>query len=313
MLKVNRYLQNLRDLGYLVLTDTVLLEGAEQYFDQICTAELGYSLSTPPADGRLPLITMPLEKNRWFLEWLGSNGLANSINAIFPNSEFYFWGSDFSTFAGSSSWHRDVATRFPIYKCLIYLEGSYGEEQSFHLIPGSNHVGDDFSKRIAQRFGWPKAGGYDNQGFVNTINIQASVGTSTVPSHKINICRGDVIIFDQRVWHTVFSKNRRRLITLSFLPREEVGSSYWSGDIAFDIQKYIDHILEARTAARFLEKSRLQSYRSSHRDFGLEQTWIAPYLLFDQYSENWFEERERCLFSGQDAESTAWSYLNVTG
>jgi hypothetical protein len=305
-------LENLRDLGYLVLTDAVLLEGAEQYFDQICVAELGYSLSAPPADGRLPLLTMPLEKNGWLLKWLGSNGLERVINDIFPKNYFHYWGSDFSTFAGSSSWHRDVATRFPIYKCLIYLEGSYGEEQSFHLIPGSNHVGDNFAKRIAQRFGWPKEGGYDKHGFVNTINLQASVGTSTIPSHKITISRGDIIVFDQRVWHTVFSRNRRRLITLSFLPGKDVGNLHWSGDPEFDAQTYIDHILETRTAARFIEKSRLQSYRSSHQGLGLEQTWISPYLLFDQYSENWFEEQEKRLFSSQGAETTAWSYLNAT-
>lgn len=308
---MNILLENLRDLGYLVLTEAVSLDGAEKYFDQICEAELGYSVSNPSDDGRLPLITMPLERYKWFSEWLGANGLANGINKIFPVREFHYWGSDFSSFNGSSSWHRDVATRFPLYKCLIYLEGSYGEEQSFHLIPGSNYIADDFAKRLAKRFGWPDSPGFNKNGFINSINLNSSVGKLSIPSHKITIARGDVIIFDQRVWHTVTSKNRRRLITLSFFPGEDVADLFWSGDVAFDKATYIDHILGARTAARFLEKKRLDRYTSSHQGMDLDQTWISPYLFFDRYDENWFEEQESLLFSGHNAESLAWSYLNV--
>lgn len=164
------------------------------------------------------------------MKLLLEKGLFDVPKQILGDSVQY-WGSDGSLFAYGSLWHRDTATLARRLKMNIYLNSGTERTGAFRIIPGSQHVGDEFSNHLSLACSWPKAsyyGGMSETGYLpQTLSPKLNFfsreikkySQPDVPHQIVEFNMGDVMIFDDRALHCVYRPlfpKVRRLITLLF-------------------------------------------------------------------------------------------------
>ncbi|GDX82829.1 hypothetical protein LBMAG42_46400 [Deltaproteobacteria bacterium] len=95
-------------------------------------------------------------------------------------------------YQGSSQWHRDSDGAWPSIGFAAYLEPLRGPTGALRVIPGS-HVGE-FAASVARYIGvTPSAASHDGEARVERV-----------PARAIDSDPGDVIAFDERLFHASF-------------------------------------------------------------------------------------------------------------
>lgn len=221
-------------------------------------------------------------------EKLSEKILTNSFKEIIYkilSENFYYWGSDLSTFTRSSDWHRDCYTKFPIYKALIYLDGSYGDDQTFLCIPGTHHVKDNYANRIGKSGRWPYGSGFELNYLQGIYDYKKDLYQPTLPSQQIKIQRGDIIIFDQRMFHAVIanSEKKRRLIAISVIPNFKTAMEV-SYELPETEDEYKQLLHEARCAFFSVDKNRVPA-PMSQKDYIKVPSFIREKMLWADKDE----------------------------
>lgn len=172
------------------------------------------------ADNQREMIKLFVEKDLFSIP---DKLLGNSVQ---------YWGSDGSLFAYGSLWHRDTATLARRMKMNIYLNSGSKNFGAFRLIPGSQNIGDEFSNNLSLACAWPGAapyGGMSETGFLPRTRsprrrLLNGFGNTNVreeiPHHIVEFKKGDILLFDDRIIHSVYRPHIpkiRRLITLLFV------------------------------------------------------------------------------------------------
>jgi ectoine hydroxylase-related dioxygenase (phytanoyl-CoA dioxygenase family) len=159
----------------------------------------------------------------------------------FAGDDFLYLGSDGSHFITTSfPWHRDWFTKMPVLKFNFYFNPLPFVGGKFMVIPGSNYTEDSYARFLQKSIAWPMQnkipGGMSENEFLPVLrNPRRSVGDSIkawikdvlglqkdmpqVPHVSLNVSKGDVIIFDQRMIHCVaptWPQFSRRLLTMLF-------------------------------------------------------------------------------------------------
>lgn len=292
---MNQYLQN---FGILKINQALnLTEQAEELFDEASENLIGRSLrSTGDA---VPAVVGGVEKYPKLANYLISTGVIKVADLVFGKNNYLYYGSDLSTFNGSSNWHRDSCSDLPAWKIGIYLDGSYNDDQTFLYIPGSHHVTDNYSKNLSKALYWPQSSGLNQIYFKNEINASNGEGTGEcVPNIPIRIVRGDVIAFDTRGIHAVLSHTKRRLIALSFIPKPHLAGYLTNGMLKSETE-YLELILKMRCASQLIEESlgRFVSFGQKDLVTPVELSEIMP---FKNYSDEDISNLAKKIFKNSD-------------
>ncbi len=131
--------------------------------------------------------------------------------------DYTFRGSDGSIYDCGTVYHRDsygADLSFCNVKMALYLDPIDANSGAIRLIPGSQHMQDQFTKLL-------------NQNLLNPAK-RLALATEEVPATILCSEPGDLLLWDYRVLHaTSYGGNQRRMLALEFsepygLPQPEV-------------------------------------------------------------------------------------------
>lgn len=165
-------------------------------------------------------------------------GLFNEVPEKLLGKSYKYWGSDASLFSYGTAWHRDTATIAKNIKLNVYLNSGSENFGAFRVIPGSHHIGDLYTNYLGRACAWPNSneeGGMSEtkllpknhspiDNFMYKKNLKSIFKKNSkkidLPHHIVTFKKGDLIIFDNRLVHSVFAPRipkTRKLITLIFV------------------------------------------------------------------------------------------------
>lgn len=189
------------------------------------------------------------------LSLLYEKGLFDVASALLGKTMQY-WGSDGSLFSYNSLWHRDTATIANRCKLNLYLNSGGKNSGAFRIIPGSHIIGDDYTNLLGNACAWPDsayAGGLNETGLLpetkspknSLISNVLKKSLPDIPHHIIEFNAGDLLVFDDRSLHCVYSPiipKPRRLITLLFTEYLDSDRITTSNQLDYSMQKVNDEI-----------------------------------------------------------------------
>jgi ectoine hydroxylase-related dioxygenase (phytanoyl-CoA dioxygenase family) len=117
---------------------------------------------------------------------------------------FVWIGSDGNLYVGDTRWHPDNSAQYARVKVAFYLDPVGAQTGCLRVIPGSHLPG--LGDRL--REAWP---------IDETGESPFGIGGSLIPYFPLESVPGDVVFFDQRVFHSSYGgKTGRRMFTLNF-------------------------------------------------------------------------------------------------
>jgi hypothetical protein len=118
--------------------------------------------------------------------------------------DFVWIGSDGNLYVGNTGWHPDNAAAYRRLKVAFYLDPVDKNTGALRVIPGSHLPG--LADRLKE---CPPKGDADGSPY--------GVGGSDIPSFPLESRPGDVVFFNQGVFHASYGgKTGRRMFTLNF-------------------------------------------------------------------------------------------------
>lgn len=200
--------------GYIVLSDAI----TESDVELLKTRVLLMSKALLPQNSRNQAIInktvimhKALEGDPQLIKWFAHNNMYLSIIKHLLGDNAAFFNSDANIFIHGASWHRDVGTCLPTVKFLTYLQDSNHRSGAgdFAVIPGSHWVTDAYSSYLNANGSWPSGPPFSHNyyGYVDNSQLRKSrrvYDGSQFPFHTIHIRKGDVVLFDNRLYHTTY-------------------------------------------------------------------------------------------------------------
>ncbi len=118
--------------------------------------------------------------------------------------DFVWIGSDGNLYVGDTRWHPDNSAEYQRVKVAFYLDPVGAHTGCLRVIPGSHLPGLGDQLRDA----WP----IDESG-----ESPFGVSGSEIPYFPLESVPGDIVIFNQRVFHSSYGgRTGRRMFTLNF-------------------------------------------------------------------------------------------------
>jgi hypothetical protein len=285
---MNNFLQT---FGYLIIRNAFNLpQNIENLFDDACEHIIHSSLrSNPKNDIR---IFGAIENYSPLIHSL-EIGIDRILKSVF-NESVYYWGSDFSTFRSNSLFHRDMNSIIPFYKMNIYLDGSYGQDQNFLLIPGSHRSGDSYSQSLSKICKWPESAGLNVNLLGGEIDFLNNTIQTVLPAVSITLNRGDVVIFDQRLLHAVNGNKLRRLIALTFVPDQNLFNFVSDKSYFSSADEYLNFLHEIRSST-LNNDSHVNNYKitMSQLNMPICESILSKYCFFNLPESDYFERSKK--------------------
>jgi hypothetical protein len=173
--------------------------------------------------------------------------------------DFKIIGSDLSMFRNPSSLHRDSYSEFFCPKIAIYLQSSNSiTGGQLVVIPGSHRKDEAFSEDCNAGLSYARSNGYEPSHWTNVLRKKNSFELSiTDPVTKIDIKKGDIVIFDERLVHGTAQRSNklRRLIAICLI---EGYSSFSNRKPNVEYKGYLDRVCTHLGAAMATNLPRLQ-------------------------------------------------------
>ena len=308
----NNLFESLHRDGYVVIRNGIkLASDIEDQFDILTDNLTSQNLKNKITD-KISGVPSPLERSLTMSKTvMNCGGISKIIEKVFDNKVFFF-GSDFGIFNGNSLFHRDVAFESPLYKINIYLDNSYGKDQTMKFITGTHHVSDTYSRFVGKACAWPYGGGLDIQKFASVYDLESNKLYANLNVVNVEIQKGDIIIFDQRIIHTVESIKFRKLISLSFIPNFDLVKHVWSDpqNSPRNFSQYVNWFFLIKCALRSIESSRFLNYISSHKNLPFLESELGNYKFFDKWDESDFISCTNAFFPSNDNKSEVLRILD---
>lgn len=300
----------LKTFGYIICKNAINLENEiEGIYDREFINIAKINSNNPDLTQIPTAVNYAIEKSKVLSEKIFGEQLKEIFNSVLSDN-YYYWGSDMSTFTTSSDWHRDCNTTFPIYKALIYLDGSYGEDQTFLCIPGTHHVKDHYANRIGKAGKWPSGSGFELSHLNGVIDFLNKNQQATLPSQQIKINRGDIIIFDQRMFHAVVAhtNKKRRLIAISVIPNY-LAAHEVAHELPDTEDAYNQKLHEARCAFFAVERGRVTA-PMSQITYNNVPEFIKERMLWNKKSEEDYLTLHQKLFAEPESQFKGMRVVN---
>jgi hypothetical protein len=300
---LNNLFDSLHRDGYIVIRNAINISPEiENQFDIVTENLTQQKIKERNINDKFTGVPSPLERSlEMSTQIMKCGGISKIIEKVF-NNKVSFFGSDFGIFNGSSVFHRDVAFESPLYKMNIYLDHSYGKDQQMQFITGTHHVSDNYSRSVGKALYWPQGGGIDSQKMASILDLKTNNLFATLNIVNVEIQKGDIIIFDQRIIHSVEGSKLRKLISLTFMPNFELIKNVWSDPHTTPktIIEYKNWFFLIKCVIRASELPRFKNYISSHKNLPFLNTKLGDYKFYDIWSESDFENATNVLFSSTD-------------
>ena len=294
--------------GYVVIKNAINLDDScEMQFDEVTERLSGQVVKNFNATDIPYGVISPLERSYEMTEnIMKCGGVRNIIERVFDNQVLFF-GSDFGIFNRSSVFHRDVGFQSPLYKMKIYLDGSYGNDQQMKFITGTHHVADTYARMVGKACRWPQGGGININSFTSFFNLTENKGFPKINVMRIEIERGDIVIFDQRILHAVESNQLRRLISLTMMPSFQLFKDVWCEprSLPSNESEFTNWFFLIKCAFRSIERKRFKNHISSHKNLPFLSTALGEFRFFDKWEEEDFEKATRTLFPDAEKEGNS--------
>ena len=113
-------------------------------------------------------------------------------------------GSDGNLYVGDTHWHPDNRAKYRRIKVAFYLDHVTKDTGCLRVIPGSHRpvLHDDLKEQ------WPVD---------DAAESPYGVAGSEIPSYPLESTPGDVVFFNQNLWHASYGgRTGRRMFTLNF-------------------------------------------------------------------------------------------------
>jgi len=154
-----------------------------------------------------------------YLSTLLDDPRIQGIAASILGDDFNYMGSDGNYYVGDTQWHPDAGGMLPGYhliKIALYLDPVRKDSGCLRVIPGSHREPFHSALRPLQQ----------HRGETPVYPFGAT--GEQIPAYPLESDPGDVVLFNQALWHASFGGgNRRRMFTLNFTAapktEEEVG------------------------------------------------------------------------------------------
>ncbi|MCL0099754.1 phytanoyl-CoA dioxygenase family protein [Dehalococcoidia bacterium] len=136
--------------------------------------------------------------------------------------DFYWIGGDGNLYVGDSGWHSDskpdpIEYGYTRIKVALYLDPVTKDTGCLRVIPGSHRLPLHEDLEPLRSFRRPQTNlggkGQDDE----SPEIPFGVDGSKLPGFPLESQPGDVVFFNQRLWHSSFGgKTGRRMFTLNY-------------------------------------------------------------------------------------------------
>jgi hypothetical protein len=291
---------SLKNFGIVIVRGALdLPDGIEDLYDEASENLQGSSVRQNKRN--VPCVIAGVERYPALAHALVNSGVLKVADRVFGKHGYLYLGSDLSTFATSSNWHRDACYDIPNWKIAIYLYGSYDTDQNFLYVPGSHHVDDQYSKSLGSACAWPESSGLILEHLKCAIDMDGNEGEEAMlATAQFRIQRGDVIVFDTRGLHAVQSNTLRRLIALSFVPSAD--SISWVSEGCFESPRhYHSKLLRVRCASKILEAAFGRQVRYGQAKLTGLPDELMQCSAFKDYSEEDIDANVNSLLGGSKA------------
>ena len=144
-----------------------------------------------------------IERNEELTRLLDDDRIYRAIEALLGPG-FVWIESDGNLYVGDTRWHPDNQAPYQRIKVAFYLDPVRNDTGCLRVIPGS-HRG---TLHEALKVRWP-----------NSDSVESPYGISgaEVPAFPLESDPGDVVLFNQGLWHASFGgRTGRRMFTLNF-------------------------------------------------------------------------------------------------
>lgn len=200
--------------GYLILADGISNAEIELLRNRVLSMSeklLDKDSRNRPIVDKTIIMHKALEGDADTLDWFVNQNQYLRIIRFLLGDNAAFFCSDANLFIHAASWHRDVATFLPTLKFLVYLQDSNHANGAgdFAVIPGSHWVTDAYSSYLNANGSWPSGTPFSHNYygyFDNSMlrKFRRRYDGSEFPFHTIKVRKNDVILFDNRLYHTTY-------------------------------------------------------------------------------------------------------------
>lgn len=160
-----------------------------------------------------------------FTELICHTGLMEAMRDL-DGTEFIFSTGSMNSTVGDVDWHADYNPPHfesrPV-KAMYYLDEMRAQDGAFYLIPGTNDP--NYASTIVRRFGY----------YTETGGCRMDLDSHEVPSVCIETSPGDVVLWQNRMWHYASKRKNgkpRRLLQNQYFmdPKGDPVEEKWMKD-----------------------------------------------------------------------------------
>jgi ectoine hydroxylase-related dioxygenase (phytanoyl-CoA dioxygenase family) len=158
-------------------------------------------------------VTGFLERREDLTKLLEDDRIFSSIEQLL-GPDFVWIGSDGNLYVGDTRWHPDNQQKYRRIKIAFYLDQVTRDTGCLRVIPGSHQP--VLHDRLKEQ--WPVE---------DAAESPYGVAGSEIPSFPLESNPGDVVFFNQNLWHAAYGgRTGRRMFTLNFGAKPESDADY---------------------------------------------------------------------------------------
>ncbi|RAP77909.1 phytanoyl-CoA dioxygenase family protein [Paenibacillus montanisoli] len=192
-------IEHYRTFGYLLMKGLFFpseMKAISDAFDHVLASD---RQGRPFSGEKRQAVLGCIEKHPVLTDLVKDDRIYEAIEQLL-GKQFIWIGSDGNLYVGDTTWHPDNGNfDYDRIKVAFYLDPVRTDTGCLRVLPGSHHA--EFHRMLPPAL------------FENKLETEPR----NVPFFPLESDPGDVVLFNQRVWHAAFGgKTGRRMLTMNF-------------------------------------------------------------------------------------------------